>query len=213
MLRLKTSSSGFSLIELVIVVAVMVIITGISLPQIISARRLVQFNGISREISSQLRFARQQAMSQRQVFRFIYDDSFKTVVIVDNQSAGTPADPVAGTPANPIGNDPNDDVVVKTASLATTGVPASEIRYGRPPGAPATLADSTTITAPVTNRVEIIFQPDGSVVDANGNPVNRALFFYDTQAPGETAIAISVLGSGGRVKVWKYNKNANSYLN
>ena len=190
----------------------MVIIAGISLPQIISARRSVRFNGLSRELSSQLRFARQQAMSQRQVFRFRYDDSSKKILIIDNQEAGTPADPIAGTAANPIGNNPNNDVIVKTTSLAATGVPAGDIRYDRPSGAPATLPDGTTRTAPVSNLVEIIFQPDGSVLDANGNPVSSALFFYDNQAPGDTAMAISVLGSGGRVKVWKYNKNANSYI-
>lgn len=211
--RLKNSSRGFSIVELLTVVAIMSIIAGISLPQIISARRILQFNGLSREISSQLRFARQQAMSQRQVFRFRYDDSSKKILIIDNEEAGTPADPIAGTPANPLGNNPNNDVIVKTTALASTGVPASEIRYDRPAGAPATLPDGTTRTAPVANLVEIIFQPDGSVQDANGNPVNQALFFYDTQAPGDTAMAVSVLGAGGRVKVWKYNKNANSYIN
>ena len=193
----------------------MSIIAGISLPQIISARRILQFNGLSREISSQLRFARQQAMSQRQVFRVRYDDSSKKILIIDNEEAGTPANPIAGTAANPLGNNPNNDVIVKTTALASTGVPASEIRYGPPPPvlATAALPDGTTMTAPVTNLVEIIFQPDGSVQDANGNPVNQALFFYDTQAPGDTAMAVSVLGAGGRVKVWKYNKNANSYIN
>jgi hypothetical protein len=60
--------------------------------------------------------------------------------------------------------------------------------------------------------VNITFQPDGSVIDANGNPVNRALFIYNTQAPTDTAAAISVLGAAGRVKLWRYKSNVNKYV-
>jgi Tfp pilus assembly protein FimT len=209
---LRRRSDGFSTAELVVVIAIMAIIAGIALPRLISARRLVRFNGLSREITSQLRFARQQAMSQRQVFRFRYNDSSKQIQIIDNQEIGTPADPLAGTPANPLNNDPNNDVVVKTVSLGTLGVPAAEIVCNGPSGAPSTLPDGSARTAPANNIVEIIFQPDGSVVNASGNPVNSALFFHNSQAPKDTAMAVSVLGAAGRVKVWRYNKNANSYI-
>ena len=208
----RPGSDGFTTAELAVVIAIMGIIAGIAMPQLISARRLVRFNGLSREISSQLRFARQQAMSQRQVFRFRYNDSTKQIQIIDQEGIGTPADPLTGTPANPLTNDPNNDVVVKTVSLATLGVPAAEIICNGPNGAPGTLPDGAARTAPANNIVEIIFQPDGSVVNASGNPVNSALFFHDSQAPADTAMAISVLGAAGRVKVWRYNKNANSYI-
>jgi hypothetical protein len=92
-------------------------------------------------------------------------------------------------------------------------VAESEISYGRPSGVPPTpLPDGANLSALNGGRMEIVFQPDGSVVDASGNPVNAALFFYDNQAPDATAIAVSVLGAGGRVKSWRYSPDASSYV-
>jgi Tfp pilus assembly protein FimT len=195
--------SGFSITETLIVMTVLVIIGVVALPQVISSRRLLRFAGLSREISSQIRFTRQQAISQRQVFRLRYDNVNKQLVIIDNQERGTVANPLANNTAN--------DVIVKTIPLASTGVPATEIVYGRPTGAPSSLSDGSSMTALTNNQVEIIFQPDGSILDANGNPSSAALFLYDSKAPDSTAIAISVIGAGGRVKTWRYNKNANTF--
>jgi prepilin-type N-terminal cleavage/methylation domain-containing protein len=202
--RLTRSADGFSFVELLVVIAILLIMLGAAVPQIISTRRLLRFSGLQREVISQLRLTRQLAMSQRQVMRFRYDDNSKQIIIIDNQERGTLA--------NPLANDPNNDRVVKTTSLAGSGVPAGEIAYGRPSGAPNSLPDGASMSALGNGQVEIIFQPDGSVVDANGNPSNAALFFYDNKAPAATAIAVSVLGAGGRVKTWRYSPNASSYV-
>ncbi len=203
--RFSSSADGFSLVELLTVIAVLLILAAMAVPQVISTRRLLRFQGLQREIISQLRLARQLAMSQRQVIRFRYDDNNKQVVIIDNQERGTLANPLANNTAN--------DVVVKTISLVSSGVPASEITYGRPGGASASpLADGVNLSALTSGQVEIIFQPDGSVVDANGNPSNAALFFYNSRYPANTAMAVSVLGAGGRVKTWRYSPNASSYV-
>jgi Tfp pilus assembly protein FimT len=203
--RFSNSADGFSLVELLIIIAVLVIMAALAVPQVISTRRLLRFNGLQRELISQIRLARQMAMSQRQVMRFRYDDNDKQIVIIDNQERGTAANPLANNTAN--------DVVVKTTSLANSGVPASEITYGRPSSAPnSALPDGVSLSGLSSGRVEIVFQPDGSVVDANGNPSNAALFFYDNKEPAGTAIAVSVLGAGGRVKTWRYSPNASSYV-
>lgn len=203
-IRLTSMAAGFSAVELLIVVSVIVIIAAFALPQVISARRSLRFNGLSREIITQLRLTRQLAMSRRHVMRFRYDNSNERIDIIDNQERGTLT--------NPIANDPSNDVIVKTTALASAGVPASDIVYGRPSGAPAALPDGVSMTALSGGQVEIIFQPDGSVLDASGNPANAALFLYDSQAPAATAIAVSVLGAGGRVKTWRYSPNANLYV-
>lgn len=206
MTRKKNRSGGFSLIELVIALAVMGILAGISVPQIITAKRIMRFKGNMREMTSLMRFARQQAMSQRQVFRFRYDNATKTISVIDNEELGTVANPLANNPAN--------DRVVKTVSFRGPSIKTLDLMvYGRPNGAPGNLSDGTNPVALVNNRVEISFQPDGSVVDANGAPVSGAMFFYDSGYPDDTAVAISVLGAGGRVKLWRYTRNANIYVN
>jgi hypothetical protein len=85
--------------------------------------------------------------------------------------------------------------------------------YGRPSGvSTAALGDGTNITNPTSNAVEITFQADGSVINASNTPQNYAMFFYHSKHAAETAFAVSVLGAGGRAKVWRYNKQTNSYV-
>jgi hypothetical protein len=85
--------------------------------------------------------------------------------------------------------------------------------YGRPTGVTsAALGDGTTLSSLTANAVDITFQTDGSVIDASNNPQNKALFFYNPQMPKETAFAVSILGAGGRVKLWKYSSGADVYV-
>src|ERR1700755_2774246 len=83
----RRASGGFSMIELLTVVTIIIAMTAIALPQLISARRLMRSAGMSREILTQLRYARQEAMSQRQAMTFQYDDSTKQIKIIDHQSS------------------------------------------------------------------------------------------------------------------------------
>ncbi len=92
-------------------------------------------------------------------------------------------------------------------------VPAADISIGVPSGlsGSSTLDDTTTPTSLTGSKLNITFQPDGSVIDAAGNPVNRTLFLYNNRVPTQTAVAISVLGAAGRVKVWRYSSSVNKY--
>jgi hypothetical protein len=84
--------------------------------------------------------------------------------------------------------------------------------YGIPSGLPtAPLGDGIPMTALLSNRLNITFQPDGSVIDATGNPIGRAMFIYNNKAPIGTASAISIMGASGRVKIWRYDSGADLY--
>ena len=62
--------------ELLIVMGIAVILLVIALPMMTSQRRLMRFNEPP-EFLTQLRYARQLAMSERQAITFQYDDSTK----------------------------------------------------------------------------------------------------------------------------------------
>jgi Tfp pilus assembly protein FimT len=202
------SHSGRSMVEMLAVVAIATILTAVAVPQVISARRLIRSSALPREIATQLRYARQQAMSQRQAFTFVYDDSAKQISIIDHQASGGALLIASGYP-NTAGS-----ITVLTVPVGGGGLPASEVTFGVPSAITnTTLGDTGTPTALVNNKLTVTFQPDGTVQDSTGKAVNfRTLYFYNNKVPTQTACAISVLGSAGRIKIWRYTTSASQYL-
>ena len=203
--------------ELVVVVAVMGILTAIAVPQMIAQRRLTRSVGVTREIMAQMRLARQLAMAQRQAITFQYDTATQTIKVIDHNNVDTVANPTSGIDVLTGAGYPNTvgSTILATVPLSQSGLAGGELSWGIPaslPGTPTT-ADGLTVPniATASNKLNITFQRDGSVVDSTGNPVDQALFIYNNLAPNATASAISVRGSSGRVKIWRYN-NVDSYI-
>lgn len=190
-----SKQKGFSIPELIVVLLVAAIILVLALPQIMSSRRLFRFSGMQRQVATSLREARQEAMSQRKPITFRYDNSNKKIVTYGGSFG--------------ILNDPKNNVIALTGS----GVEFDDVKYGRPTGVPTSaLSDTTNLSNLSSNAVEITFQVDGSVIDASNNPQNRALFFYHDKYRLDTAFAVSILGAGGRIKVWRYSQGVNAYV-
>lgn len=186
---------GFSLPELLVVMLIVAILCVLALPQINASRRAFRFAGLQRQLAATLTEARQQAMSQRRAITLRYKNSAKEVIIYGG-SFGT-----------------LDDSKNKIEELYGSGIDKNDIKYGRPPGvSSAALDDKTNLTALGGGVVEVTFQPDGSVLDGAGNPENKALFFYHNTYRKQMAFAISVLGAGGRVKIWRYSQGVNKYV-
>ena len=193
--KIRTTQQGFSLPEIVVVLLVIAILIVLALPQIISSRRLLRFTGMQRQVASSLVDARQSAMSQRTTITFRYDNGAKRAIFY-------------GGSFGAVGDAKN-----KVVELSGSGVDPSEIIYGRPSGVTTSaLADTSNLTALASNVVDITFQSDGSVIDAGNNPTNNALFFYNNKYARDSAFAISILGAGGRVKVWHYNQAMDVYV-
>jgi prepilin-type N-terminal cleavage/methylation domain-containing protein len=206
---------GFSLLEMLIVLGMVCILSAIAIPQFVAQRRLLRSTAVTREIATQLRLARQLAMTQRQAYTLQYDDTVKELTIIGPIPVGTVA---LADPSYP--NNAGSSTVVRMP-LTLGGLAASEITYGiptssdLPSGAPAipttALGDGVTKTNLSSSKVNVTFQPDGSVIDSTGALVNKGLFIFNNRAAQGTASAISVLGAAGRVKVWRYTTNGNRY--
>lgn len=193
-IKLK-KQKGFSVPELIVVLLVVAIILVLALPQIMSSRRLFRFSGLQRQVAASLREARQEAMSQRKPITFRYDNTNKRIVTFGGDFGAL------------------GDMKNLSVEITGSGVEVDDVKYGRPTGTPTSaLGDTTNLTNLSSNAVEITFQPDGSVLDASGNPQNSALFFYHDKYRFETAFAVSVLGAGGRIKIWRYSQGANAYV-
>ena len=145
-------------------------------------------------------------MTERSAFTFQYDNSTKAITIIDNNATGATVLNDTNYPNN------TGSTVVLTSSLPLMGLDSTEIKYGIPTGLPTTaLSDGVSKTSLVSSKVNVTFQPDGSVTDANGNPVDFGLFMYNSKSPTQTAAAISVLGAAGRIKLWNYDSTSNTY--
>src|ERR1044072_3483427 len=83
----RAKEAGRSIIETLMVLTIAVIIPSVAVQQRIGARRVMRASSIAREIATQMRFARQQAMTQRQAFTFQYDNSTKTIKIFDHNNS------------------------------------------------------------------------------------------------------------------------------
>jgi len=202
---------GVSLMELLIVVALIGIVSAIALPQMIAQRRLTRSIGITREIMGQMRYARQLAMSERRAVTFSYNDLTKLITIIDHNNLRTA--PNSGKAVLSLAGYPNTagSTVVSTFRLDQGGLDSAEMTYGIPSGLPTgALRDGVSMTTLSANRLNVTFQRDGSVINATGtasdrNPQDQALFIYNSETPKATASAVSVLGSSGRVKIWRYD--------
>lgn len=193
--KIKKNQKGFSLPELIIVLLILSILVVLALPQVISSRRLFRFSGLQRQVVSTLVDVRQEALTQRTPLTFRYDNTNKNILIF-------------GGSYGALGDSKNRKV-----ELTDSGLDKTDVIYNRPNGAPnSALSDTSNLTPLTAGKVDITFQPDGSVVDAANNPVNNALFFYHKKYAADSAFAVSILGAGGRVKMWRYSKGIKAYV-
>lgn len=195
------------MIETLIVMALIGVLSALAVPQLIAERRLTRSVGVTREILSQMRQARQLAMSQRQAFTFHFNNATKQISIIDHNSNIGP-----GLFADPSYPNTASSSTLSSTPLAQGGLDSSEITYGIPTGLPNNaLGDGISMTGLKNNQFNVTFQPDGSVIDASGNPTGFAMFIYNNRAARGTASAISVMGASGRIKIWRYDRSANLY--
>lgn len=79
---------GFSIIEIVIVMVVIAILAGISIPAYVGMKPVIRLSGATRQLMEDLMWARMQAINQNNEFRIIYDSNQRYSILDDDNNNG-----------------------------------------------------------------------------------------------------------------------------
>jgi type II secretory pathway pseudopilin PulG len=185
--RTSRSQSGFSLVELVVTLGVLMLAASVAVMNIASAVRSSHIETGYQTTLDQLRFARQTAIDKRTVCRVDFTAP-RTISVTQAFADGTPVQ--AETLVLP--QDVAYTVVAGMPSLPDP--PPDNIGNGK------IAIDFDQIAG--GNGTTIYFQPDGSALDAAGRANDGVIY---VARPGELtgARAITVLGTTGRIRGWR----------
>jgi prepilin-type N-terminal cleavage/methylation domain-containing protein len=203
-------SRGFSMVELLIVLAVITILLGISLFYLSGHERLFRPDEQALKIIDVFQEARQRSLTQRETMRVEIDLTENMVRLIDENLPNTAA----------------DDRLLRSVVL----LPQSEVKLNsRPPDIttnpteimPVPIAQFRPSVYPLSaahNVCTFRFQRTGTVVNegtdavgSNATTTGLTLFIWSpkltSSEESEIARAITVIGGTGSVRFWEYNRN------
>jgi prepilin-type N-terminal cleavage/methylation domain-containing protein len=186
---------GFSMIELVVVVSIILIITAISITQLRPNLQNARIDAAMREVAESFRQAREFAISHRRYVQVTFPANNQVQMVQLNTLT------VGAGGVNPV----LDTVTLPPPLIFTLdGMPDTPDAFGN--GNP--IVFENVVNGPVGGMV---FQSDGEFLDgATFLPINGTVFMG---FPGQqsTARAVTILGTTGRVRGWKSNGNTAWY--
>lgn len=189
-------AQGFSMIELLVVLAIIVIMVAVTLPSLVTMQRAYATDDAAGQTLDFLRAAYEQSLTQRQVMRVRIDRAAGTIQIIDEETAGNAT----------------DDKVIRSEALT----PQSTVAIGKPTGQPDPPPPYNFTAAAFSSNVwEIRFRSDGVAINATHRPQSAALYFYTPRAGNPTATddtglvrVVTIFGPTGSVKLWGYTGSA-----
>jgi prepilin-type N-terminal cleavage/methylation domain-containing protein len=197
--RVNKSQSGFSTIELLVVIVIIAIISAVAVLGFGTAMRSAHENAAVQLTLKQLRMARQEAVDRRMQYTVTF-----TLPGTIRTARTTGLNPLPGVVPPP----PVVTTIERTVTLP------SDVQFTVPAGVPAQAPDNFGAAAfPIDfdqatggGGNTLVFLPDGTAQDNLGNPNNGVIYIA---RPGDlnSAHAISVWGATGRFKLWTVNKN------
>lgn len=184
----RRTERGFSAVELLIVVAVILILGGIALPQITAISQTFRGNSAAQDLMSQLRSARERAISARRYVQVTFSGSNQVQFFLISANFGT-ATPYT---ANPVPIASGGQFVV------FPGIPDTPMQFGN--SAPIYIGGQSG-----GPDLGMYFAPSGALVSAsNFQPISGTIF-VGLPNLSNTAHAVTIVGGTGRVRLYSWN--------
>jgi len=169
---------GFSLTEVVLIVAVLFVVTGISIPLVNNTVRGLQLSSDARQIASSLGYAKAAATAQMTRYQILFHvdgNSWR----LQKYNRGTSSFDTEGTSAHLTGWHSGTGIVLQaSSSSAPAGFPTSSSSFIR-------------------------FNSRGIPVNSSGVPTSNNVI-YLTGYGTKFAVTVSLVG---RIQVWKYESS------
>lgn len=209
------NQKGFSLIELLVVMAIVLVLTTVSLFYLTAQRKLYNTDEQALKIIDLIQDARQRSLTQREILRVELDLTSNMGRLVNEN------DPTKTT----------DDVILRQISF----YPVSNVRLDARP-TNVTTAPPETLPAPLAvyggslhplsaghNVATFRFMKNGTVVDAGTNALGNGavvtgatLYIWKPKASNnnesEMTKAITILGATGSVRMWDWARAGDGSL-
>jgi prepilin-type N-terminal cleavage/methylation domain-containing protein len=187
----RNREQGFSLIETLIVVGVMAVLMGMALINTSGTLKDYKANSAVDTVVSQLRQARQTAISQRRYVQLTIDQSFSGLAKVQHISFAVLAAFDGGAPpAAQVAEFPP-----ATQMMGPGGVTDTPMGFGT--------CGAVCIAGTSGGPPTIMFNSSGGFTDGANNPVNGTIFIGMAGAANPVR-AVTIMGGTGRIRAYRW---------
>lgn len=204
-LNASDRSSGFSLIELIVVLGVIALMAAISVPYLVNYRKVYRTDDQAQRIMDLMNETNQLALTRRRTFRFQINITRNTAQIIDEN--GT----LQGDLVKEVRLEP-------TTEVRLNAIPTGVTRPNPPNYADAVFANDSIgykqgMTTVLGNNMWMArYRRDGSVVDGANNLLSATIYFWPPAASTGTTPrnlkevrAVTLFGGSGAARHWKHN--------
>ena len=204
LLQAGKAGSGFSMIELLIVLALIAVLSAISLPYIYNYKKLYKSEDQALKVIDVMRETAQLAITRRRTMRFEIDFTANVILVIDEN--GTQPDTQIKRIPLELLRDVRMDII--PATIAKPNPP----NYTDIVPAVDAVGHFVGVTNVIGNSVWAArFRSDGTVVNNANIPINANIYSWPPVTPGSTTTrnkgeirAITLFGGTGAIRYWKY---------
>jgi type II secretory pathway pseudopilin PulG len=182
----KRTERGFSTIELLVVVGILLVLTGMALPQMNTMLQTFRANSAMDNVVGQLRSARETAISHRREIQVSFIGNNQIQLFQFNLPVGAPQTPLTDIPT-------------------TLDAGAQFTLFAGQPDTPMAFGNNAPIYINNQNGGPILmkFSTTGAFVGPNEVPISGTIFIGIPGQPS-TARAVTIVGGTGRVRPYTW---------